>query len=162
MSTVDPSGTEATPFRDTKPVSWNGARIPEKPSVVFVGSFTNTSPESALTTLVSPGTGGTLPGGRTSQALPTPSASLSAWSELATAGQLSRESGTPSPSVSATGTGVATGASTVKSACAGVRMSSAPYSSLATTASRCAPGASPANVTGFVHAANVPRSIEHS
>ena len=43
--------------------------------------------------MVTPATGGTLPGGSCSQASPTPSASPSAWSLLASAGQLSDGSG---------------------------------------------------------------------
>ena len=87
-----------------KPVAWNGARIPSKPSAVRVGSFTNTSPEICLTTVVTPATGGLSPDGSSSQALPTPSLSVSAWSLLALAGQLSPASGMPSLSASATWT----------------------------------------------------------
>ena len=68
--------------------------MPRKPSRrVPAGSFTNTSPETWRTIVFTPATGGTLPAGSCSQALPTPSASPSAWSLLATAGQLSAGSG---------------------------------------------------------------------
>jgi hypothetical protein len=87
---------------------------------VRVGNFTNTSPDTTLTTLVSPGLGGTFPGGSVSQALPTPSPSPSVWSEFATSGQLSLGSCTPSPSRSGFGGGGgAFGAFTVNVASAG-------------------------------------------
>src|SRR3954453_637588 len=95
-STVEPIGTDATPLSGMKPPSCFRLRP---------GSLTKTSPDSARTTAVFPGAGGTLPGGSRSHASPTPSSSSSDWLALALAGQLSVASRTPSPSASVTGEG---------------------------------------------------------
>ena len=106
-STVEPIGIAATPLSGMNPVSC----LKPRPA----GSLTNTSPESWRTTAVTPAVGGVLPDGSSSQASPTPSLSPSDWSVLASAGQLSLVSGSPSLSLSGTG-----GAGTVKPAVAGV------------------------------------------
>ena len=124
VSTVEPSGIDAAPLSGRNPLAWNGARMPSKPSVVRVGSFTNTSPETTLTTLVSPGFGGTLPGGSASQASPTPSASPSAWSELARPGSCRSRRGRRRRR--GRRGGAATGGTTVKATRAGARLSAAP------------------------------------
>ena len=96
-STVEPIGIAATPLSGMKPLPDCARPRP--------GSLTKTSPEICRTIVVTPATGATLPAGSCSQALPMPSASTSAWSALAAAGQLSLESATPSRSVSAGGLG---------------------------------------------------------
>src|SRR4051794_24687118 len=157
-STTEPTGSEATPCRGTKPASWKGTRSVVVNAVEALGgSFTNTSPETSETVVVRPATAGIVPDGSVSQASPILSPSLSAWSALAAAGQLSLASGTPSPSASGGGGG---GGWTVHVRTAG-EASTAPQRSFAATVNACAPVASPENANGLLHVVGAAPSSEH-
>ena len=105
VSTVEPTGTDATPFSEMNPLSWNGARIPRNPNRLGTGSFTNTSPEICRTTVLTPATGGTLPGASSSQTLPTRRRQHRPDRCSRPPGSCRSASGTPSPSPSTTGAG---------------------------------------------------------
>ena len=137
VSSVDPIGTEATPLSDTKPLLWNGTRSPLVNALPVApgGSFTNTSPEISFTVAAFPASIGALPGGRTSQASPTPSRSPSPCPAFAASGQLSEPSAIPSPSRSAVGRDDPLCVAGVASAC--------PSGRAPVTVNVCAPSARP-------------------
>ena len=107
-STIEPTGIEAALSSGMNPAdAWKGVRGRSPSSVAEAdkpapGSLTKTSPRISFTFAVLPATG-VAGGARIPHASPTPSPFASACSPLGAKGQLSVESGTPSPSESGPG-----------------------------------------------------------